>query len=243
LQVLAPALPQETRVLDASDWLSLDGIKLLARVCGPATARSSKALVEEMEKWSAHLRPLIIPANAESERAAQVVGRAAILPQPIRAQFFAREGVVTAGLLRAQGLYSIGGVLLGTPSKAARDVATALAPEEVLAAWATEQAGLLADTVDDPLAQQECASVVAACGGRTGPLKIASLGGRWVSRDEIAARSGIDPFFLHKLERMVEMERRLLGERLSRPLLWERHDCHTSCQCDAGATRWAVPLP
>jgi carbamoyl-phosphate synthase large subunit len=44
---------------------------------------------------------------------------------------------------------------------------------------------------------------------------------RQVSRDEIADRSGIDPFFVHKLERIVAMERRLLGERLSRPLLLE----------------------
>jgi len=44
---------------------------------------------------------------------------------------------------------------------------------------------------------------------------------RNVSRDEIAARSGVDPFFLHKLERIVAMERRLLGERLSPALLWE----------------------
>jgi len=44
---------------------------------------------------------------------------------------------------------------------------------------------------------------------------------RNVSRDEIAARSGIDPFFLHKLERIVQMERRLLGEGLTRSLLWE----------------------
>ncbi len=42
---------------------------------------------------------------------------------------------------------------------------------------------------------------------------------RQISRDEITERCGIDPFFLHKLERLVEMERRLLGERLSRPLL------------------------
>jgi carbamoyl-phosphate synthase large subunit len=44
---------------------------------------------------------------------------------------------------------------------------------------------------------------------------------RGVTRDEIERRSGIDPFFVHKLERLVGMERRLLGEPLSRPLLWE----------------------
>ncbi|MCC6177799.1 MAG: carbamoyl-phosphate synthase large subunit [Chloroflexi bacterium] len=44
---------------------------------------------------------------------------------------------------------------------------------------------------------------------------------RHVSRDEIAARSGMDPFFLHKFERIVAMERRLLGERLTSDLLWE----------------------
>jgi carbamoyl-phosphate synthase large subunit len=42
---------------------------------------------------------------------------------------------------------------------------------------------------------------------------------RNVPRDEISARSGIDPFFLHKLERLVAMERRLLGERLTPQLV------------------------
>ena len=42
---------------------------------------------------------------------------------------------------------------------------------------------------------------------------------RGVARDDISARSGIDPFFVHKLERIVEMEKRLLGDRLSKPLV------------------------
>ena len=44
---------------------------------------------------------------------------------------------------------------------------------------------------------------------------------RGVTRDEIQQRSRIDPFFVHKLERLVSMERRLLGEPLTRQLLWE----------------------
>ena len=44
---------------------------------------------------------------------------------------------------------------------------------------------------------------------------------RGVSRDEIQQRSGIDQFFVHKLERLVSMERRMLGEPLNRSLLWD----------------------
>jgi carbamoyl-phosphate synthase large subunit len=44
---------------------------------------------------------------------------------------------------------------------------------------------------------------------------------RGVSRDEIERRSGIDPFFVHKLERLASMERRMLGEPLNRSLVWE----------------------
>jgi carbamoyl-phosphate synthase large subunit len=43
---------------------------------------------------------------------------------------------------------------------------------------------------------------------------------RGVSRDEIERRSGIDPFFVHKLERLADMERRMLGEPLNRSLVW-----------------------
>ena len=42
---------------------------------------------------------------------------------------------------------------------------------------------------------------------------------RDVGGDELAARSGIDVFFLHKLHNIVQMERRLLGERLDPVLL------------------------
>jgi len=44
---------------------------------------------------------------------------------------------------------------------------------------------------------------------------------RGVRRDEIQQRSGIDPFFVHKLERLAAMERRMLGEPLNRALLWD----------------------
>ncbi|MCC7371723.1 MAG: carbamoyl-phosphate synthase large subunit, partial [Chloroflexi bacterium] len=44
---------------------------------------------------------------------------------------------------------------------------------------------------------------------------------RGVSRDEIQARSGIDPFFVHKLEKLVQMEKRLLSEPLTKPLVWQ----------------------
>src|SRR5215216_1781149 len=44
---------------------------------------------------------------------------------------------------------------------------------------------------------------------------------RNVTREEIERRSGIDPFFVHKLERLAIMERRLLGEPLTQALLWE----------------------
>ncbi|MGE3273339.1 MAG: carbamoyl-phosphate synthase large subunit, partial [Chloroflexota bacterium] len=44
---------------------------------------------------------------------------------------------------------------------------------------------------------------------------------RGVSRDEIQQRSGIDPFFVHKLEKLVAMEKRLLGEPLSKSLMWD----------------------
>jgi carbamoyl-phosphate synthase large subunit len=44
---------------------------------------------------------------------------------------------------------------------------------------------------------------------------------RGVGRDEIHARSGIDPFFVRKLEKIASMERRILGEPLNKSLVWD----------------------
>ena len=44
---------------------------------------------------------------------------------------------------------------------------------------------------------------------------------RGVTRDEIQQRSGIDPFFIFKLEKLVQMEKRLLSEQLTKPLVWQ----------------------
>ena len=44
---------------------------------------------------------------------------------------------------------------------------------------------------------------------------------RGVTRDEISEMSGMDPFFVSKLENIVAMERRLLHEKMTRELMWE----------------------
>ncbi|MBE0415930.1 MAG: carbamoyl-phosphate synthase large subunit, partial [Dehalococcoidia bacterium] len=44
---------------------------------------------------------------------------------------------------------------------------------------------------------------------------------RGASPEELAQKTGIDPWFMHKFQNIVEMERRLLSEQLTPQLLWE----------------------
>jgi len=44
---------------------------------------------------------------------------------------------------------------------------------------------------------------------------------RGTDQEELCRRTGIDPWFMHKFQNIVDMEKRLLGEPLSPELLWE----------------------
>lgn len=108
------------------DWLKLKEEDLCARLAG------SSLKVKKKPK-DTRLRTL-------TDSSGNIFGRAMIETASYRAEDI---GCITVGGLRASNVACIRGVLLGREETAARDEAIPLAPKDVLAKWASEQAGLI----------------------------------------------------------------------------------------------------
>jgi hypothetical protein len=86
-------------------------------------------------------------------------------------------------------MQNLEGVLLGEATTAARDTAVPCVGAGVLARWASEQAALIAETVDDEERQARCAEVVLERGGDIGALKIVRWGPEdWLNAAELEER-------------------------------------------------------
>lgn len=84
---------------------------------------------------------------------------------------------------------NIQGLLVGETLTASRDSALPTLSKEQLAAWATEQAKIIAAARSDELHKARCAEVVLECGGDIGELPIACQGpSDWLSVREIRER-------------------------------------------------------
>jgi hypothetical protein len=96
-------------------------------------------------------------------------------------------GVVVVDGLVAEDLdHQVDGVMFGTPSRASRDQATPVVSPAALAAWATEQATLVANLKAPSRIRHECARYVAGCHGDLGELPIAFYRDRWWSQDQFS---------------------------------------------------------
>jgi hypothetical protein len=167
---LAPALAVNLYVEDenerrlavaASDWLTMDGAKLLARL----TMRS----IDQKMQVQGNLMRVI---EAEGE----VLGRAALFGVlgALVYNEYRTAGVVTVGGLRSTVIHGgILGVLVGSPQRAARDQARPLADAHALEGWASSQATIIAQNIGDPDLQMACASLVIYFGGDPGDLYFA----------------------------------------------------------------------
>jgi hypothetical protein len=151
------------QVLSASDWTSLSGRDLVARILPSAGA--------ELLSLAENLRPLW---GASGE----LVGRAYVFEENSREASpmtfkIGNAGIVTVGGLRSNSLSGIAGVLVGKPMRAARDFALPLVEKEEVKRWATEQAVLLGKSFTDPYRLSRYASVISGCTAETGPLPVA----------------------------------------------------------------------
>lgn len=104
--------------------------------------------------------------------------------------------MVTVGGLRSTELSGVGGIYLGEPARAARDLAIPSVGEDSLAKWATEQARLLYKTIAEPKARIEAAEFVRAFGGDTGDLPVAWNASGWLTVEDIATQEQPDEIVL-----------------------------------------------
>jgi hypothetical protein len=168
---LAPALDvdlyvgdRESPVVAASDWLTIDGAKLLGRL-------SLEGLSEFERACAPTMRLLTSSDNS-------ILGRIIV----------GGKAVVTVGGLRASADHyrRIGGILVGVPRGVARDRAATLADDDVLAQWASAQASIILEVVKDKKFQIESAKQIAELGGDIGELPFAILGGEYVCREHLS---------------------------------------------------------
>jgi Histidine kinase-, DNA gyrase B-, and HSP90-like ATPase len=95
-------------------------------------------------------------------------------------------GVVTVGGLRATRVDNLAGILVGSPDRAARDVATPVVGEEELARWATDQANIAASSDEQPEELAYIAELVRAVRGKIENLPIALTVSGWVTMAELS---------------------------------------------------------
>jgi hypothetical protein len=146
----------------ARDWRGIDGADLLRRVW-ECDAEERAAVEARAAQFAGNLRELV-------DSTGQVVGRACVSPGIPAVPGYG--GAVTVGGLRAVGTLGLLGVLDGTAIRATRDAALPVASPQVVAAWASEQAGLLATMGLSDDEQLVCASIICRLGGDSGPLPL-----------------------------------------------------------------------
>ena len=156
------------------DWLQISEIEL-ARRLDPSLNHTEI----DKSKVSLLMRPLVTKDGT-------TLGRALISPE--RFSFSPKGGWVTIGGLRACRMSNVQGVLLGEAITAARESANPLVPKEVLAQWASEQAQLICNSVDNEEWQAKSAEIVLESGGNIGSLKIVRWGSEWLNADEFEKR-------------------------------------------------------
>lgn len=154
------------RVLKRDDWRRVKGSTLLMRIEPSRSLKGASA-------YGSKLRPI--------RSGKFVYGRASIRGDRVWEQL----GIITVGGLAAMKAEYIEGILLGTTEALARNTASISAPPLALARWADEQAKILARSRMIGSVKLTAAGIVIACGGRTGKLPIARIGGRYLNESQL----------------------------------------------------------
>jgi hypothetical protein len=201
---LAPASPvdivvdqgQRHRVVEAHDWISLDGVSLLRRsepvvwqyrLDEAEERRLNEVETLNLDEIEQHtLDPIGWVANhlrLITSEAGEPVARAALLP----GTFERVGGVLTLGGLRATMVYCLPGIWIGDEPNAARDHARPRATRAQLSKWATEQATLLNASLRDEETRLVATAMVSSLGGNPGPLPICRTSAGALSYSELTA--------------------------------------------------------
>jgi hypothetical protein len=169
-------------VIDANDWRTMPGKDFLGRLINSSIehGENEKLLVDFCDTANKNLRYLY-DDNGE------IAGRACITSG--YALYQSRSGNLNGSLvvggLNASQLSGICGVLIGSSTRAARDIAKPIISPENMTAWANEQVDLVPNLYSDEESQSSCAQNIRLLGGYTGKLPIAKHNSVWVSALDI----------------------------------------------------------
>lgn len=179
----------ECTVIVASDWLRLPPSALLLRLLGLESAWNDQ--LDEMVRGAETFMRVLKSDTS-------FVGRAYL--DPPTEEVYPSVGeycVLTTGGIRIGTLPGAVGIMSGTVSTAARNVATLAVDEPVLASWAEEHGRIAAWHSDDPFVLSRYAARVAFFGGDPRSLPFIEFRGRWVSGSEIRGwRNPADEYLL-----------------------------------------------
>ncbi|ARO88512.1 ATP-binding protein [Nitrosospira lacus] len=196
-------------VVGAYDWISIKGSKLLQRLFGPRSNKSTTEDATLLKALGPMLRLLTSPSG-------EVVGRACVSTiKENRTDLVDHErvtpGVVTIGGFRSCELRGIFGVFVGKPHTAARDIGVPVADIDILRLWAAEQADLIFNESLDSELQVDCASIIRALNGATQKFHIANGAGGWKSAEEIS-KENLDDEVLILQDAALYLAHREFGE-------------------------------
>jgi hypothetical protein len=166
--------------IQAGDWLTISDDRLLNRVFG----LSDQAPNRQASIGLSELR----------DEDGRIYGRARIEPGHI----WSNTGVITVDGLAASSMRSIAGILVGIETTASRNSARPIAPQPVLAAWASEQA-LAHEAASLPDEDKALAAeTILACGGDIAGLPFIFWEGEWLSTAQFGDKvRDKDEFTLH----------------------------------------------
>jgi len=174
----------------AGDWKDIPAIELLMRTLPQPVSRTAAWPDEALERLAQCVRPL-------RDSCGNVLGRGCFAtPSGLGKDTWRRwnihlHGTVTAGAFRASETTVFAGVLLGRAVRALRDHSRPLADAEAVAAWASEQAGLVANIGLSTKHLLLASMGIRSVGGATGPLPIAQDATGHLSFGAVEGRSGL----------------------------------------------------
>lgn len=163
-------------VVEANDWLTMDGLALLERVRG----RIGRHERQQMARARNAIRLRVIKDDA-----GRPIGRACLVV-PFDGMGHA-SGAVCVGGFAACAMSGIAGVLLGRPTTATRQEAIPLLRGSALAAFASEQVRAIAIGAEHPPMLLHVAKVAWHLGGDIGALPVAWTLDGLMNRAELEA--------------------------------------------------------
>lgn len=197
-------------VVGASDWISMQGSKLIRRLLGPSGKKRGSEIATLIKTIEPNLR-LIRSTTGE------IVGRACVFERKQRKRNYGEfdeyssAGIVTIGGFRSCDLSGIFGVLVAKPHTAARNIGVPIAGLEDLQPWASEQARLNFEYSMDSEDQSEAAAIIRALGGSTQKLHVAEDASGWKSAEDIS-KEQFDDEILILQDASLSLARRDFGE-------------------------------